>query len=311
MDPLTHTLLGANLAVTAPARRVRLAGPALVVGANLPDVDVLSYLAGSDFALGFRRGWTHGWPALVVLPCLLWVALLLWDRARPSGGAGGAARGSPRRLFGFCYAATLTHPCLDWLNTYGMRWRMPLDGTWSYGDSVFIVDPWLWLLLGAAWLSRKRPGAGRRAIAGLLAAALYVAALLSLHALTEARVRAGLAAPVAAPSTDLMVGPRPVNPLVWDVVARADGRYLVGIYRWHGGGLAVDRELADARADPRWAVIEAAAARQVPGFLGWARFPWLEVDDAGAGELDVYLMDARYRRRRTTGFGGARIRIPR
>jgi inner membrane protein len=42
----------------------------------------------------------------------------------------------------------LTHPALDWLNNYGMRWLMPFDGRWFYGDALFIVDPWVWLVLG-------------------------------------------------------------------------------------------------------------------------------------------------------------------
>ena len=37
---------------------------------------------------------------------------------------------------------------LDWLNTYGVRLLMPFDGRWFYGDALFIVDPWVWLLLG-------------------------------------------------------------------------------------------------------------------------------------------------------------------
>ena len=42
----------------------------------------------------------------------------------------------------------LTHPALDWLNNYGMRWLMPFDGRWFYGDALFIIDPWVWLVLG-------------------------------------------------------------------------------------------------------------------------------------------------------------------
>ena len=43
----------------------------------------------------------------------------------------------------------LTHPLLDWLNTYGVRLLMPFDGRWFYGDALFIVDPWVWLLAAA------------------------------------------------------------------------------------------------------------------------------------------------------------------
>jgi inner membrane protein len=38
-----------------------------------------------------------------------------------------------------------------------MRWLMPFDGRWSYGDVLFIVDPWFWLILGGAvFLNRSR-----------------------------------------------------------------------------------------------------------------------------------------------------------
>ncbi|HSR40766.1 MAG TPA: metal-dependent hydrolase, partial [Longimicrobiales bacterium] len=48
------------------------------------------------------------------------------------------------------YLGVLTHPVLDWMNTYGMRWWLPFHGGWSYGDALFIVDPWIWLGLGGA-----------------------------------------------------------------------------------------------------------------------------------------------------------------
>jgi inner membrane protein len=54
----------------------------------------------------------------------------------------------------------LTHPALDWLNNYGLRWLMPFDGRWFYGDAVFIIDPWIWLGFGGiaflTWSYRLR-----------------------------------------------------------------------------------------------------------------------------------------------------------
>jgi inner membrane protein len=154
MDPLTHTLVGANLAATRLGATTRLAAAALVVGANLPDVDAVLYFTGhDDLARGFRRGWTHGILALVVLPIVLTALLLLWDRLRPDP----ARRASPAALLMLSSLAILTHPTLDWLNTYGMRWLMPFDGRWTYGDAVFIMDPLLWTVLGAGWLAARRP----------------------------------------------------------------------------------------------------------------------------------------------------------
>src|SRR4029078_9230702 len=44
--------------------------------------------------------------------------------------------------------AAATHPLLDWTNNYGVRPLLPWSGRWFYGDLVYIVDPYIWLLLG-------------------------------------------------------------------------------------------------------------------------------------------------------------------
>ena len=146
MDPVTHTLVGAILAETRFGR-VPLGTVTLVIGANLPDIDAAAYFLGSDLALGVRRGWTHGVLAMALLPALLgWVmhrVAVARSRRHPA-----TAPPPLGRLMGLSYLAVLSHPALDWLNTYGVRLLMPFDGRWFYGDSVFIIDPWLWLLLG-------------------------------------------------------------------------------------------------------------------------------------------------------------------
>ena len=48
MDPLTHTLVGATLTRTRLGRTTPLAAAALIVGANLPDVDILSFFGGRE-----------------------------------------------------------------------------------------------------------------------------------------------------------------------------------------------------------------------------------------------------------------------
>ena len=80
MDNLTHSLVGAALARSGLERRTPIATATLVIAANAPDVDVLSYARGEWFALSFRRGITHGVPALIVLPWLVAGAVMAWDR---------------------------------------------------------------------------------------------------------------------------------------------------------------------------------------------------------------------------------------
>jgi inner membrane protein len=174
VDPLTHTLVGANLASTRLGRASRLAPAALIIGANFPDLDALTYVfASSDFSLGVRRGWTHGLLALLVLPFVLTALLLLWGRFRRAADDAPPLR--PYRLLGLSALAILTHPFLDWLNTYGMRWLMPFDGRWSYGDSVYIMDPWLWLLLAVPWMLARRPRPGLIVLWAVIASLLLFA----------------------------------------------------------------------------------------------------------------------------------------
>jgi inner membrane protein len=178
MDNLTHSLVGAALSEAGPRDRYALATPTLILAANVPDVDVLSYLVADEFAaLAWRRGITHGVPALVLWPFVVAATMLAWDRLVRRRGRPDAAPARFAPLLALSAAGALTHPALDWLNTYGMRWWLPFDGTWSYGDSVFIIDPWLWLLLGGAvFLARSatRRGVAAWALGAALASLLVL-----------------------------------------------------------------------------------------------------------------------------------------
>jgi len=176
LDPLAHTLVGAALARTRLARAVPFATATLVAAANLPDVDVLAYVAGEDAALGFRRGPTHGPLGLLLLPPLLvaLVALATRRRRRQRGEAFPA-----RTLLALAYLGALTHPLLDFLNVYGVRLLSPFSNRWYYGDALFIVDPWFWLILGAAVFLVRAPT--RPALALWSAAAAGATYLLFLQ----------------------------------------------------------------------------------------------------------------------------------
>ena len=149
MDPLAHTLAGATLAETRLKDLTPFSAPALILGSNAPDIDAVTMFMDRDLSLWFRRGWTHGLLAMVILPIALTLLLLLVDRvvARLRGREP-VARAGP--LLGLSTLAVVSHPLLDWLNIYGVRLLMPFDGRWFYGDALFIVDPWLWLLLGSS-----------------------------------------------------------------------------------------------------------------------------------------------------------------
>jgi inner membrane protein len=358
MDPLTHTLVGASLAATRLGEKTRLATPALVIGANLPDIDVLSYVAGDDFALGFRRGWTHGVLALVVLPMVLAGLLWLLGRGREGPPEISPRPLSPGWLLGLSYLACLTHPFLDWLNNYGMRWLMPFRDTWFYGDSVFIMDPYLWLILGLGWVIGRRPStatatigvvmtglviwlvgsrapdylpivgtvfgalllaylwkprhawlqAHRVALVGLVLSSTYIGGMIAIHSWTVSNAEARLQEQGIRRIEALMAGPTPADPLAWDIVVDTGEAFRWGRFDWRYGSLVMsEAKLPDARSRPLWAAITGSG--QSRGFLRWVRFPWLEVESDGQTRR-VHLMDARYTRSRTRGFGGTLVELP-
>lgn len=163
MDPLAHTLTGAALSGAGLRRSTPLATATLIIAANAPDIDVVALFGGDAFSLAFRRGWTHGVLAWFVLPVVITTIMLLYDSSRRRRQAlRGLAPGAPARagpLLGLAFLGVLTHPALDWLNTYGVRFFSPFSERWYYGDALFIVDPWLWLMLGGgACLALARSG---------------------------------------------------------------------------------------------------------------------------------------------------------
>lgn len=172
MDPLTHTLTGATLARAGLQRTTPLAMATLIVAANIPDVDILVYEAGEYAGLALRRGWTHGPLGLLLLPIVLVGVILAWDRWVRRRRRPEAPPADARPLLLLAFAGALTHPLLDWLNTYGVRLLMPIDRRWFYGDALFIIDPWLWLLLAGTVAAATRPSPRTSAFWAALAIAM-------------------------------------------------------------------------------------------------------------------------------------------
>ena len=178
MEPLAHTLAGACLAESGLKRLSPLAASTLIIAANIPDLDGACYLHSADAAFAFRRGWTHGLLAMALLPIALTAAMLAADRWL-SRRAPGRSRARPAVLLGLSAAGVLSHPFLDWLNNYGVRLLMPFSDRWFYGDTLFIVDPWLWLILGGAvalaWTTHTRGAITAAALGTGTTAALLLA----------------------------------------------------------------------------------------------------------------------------------------
>ncbi|HKO51639.1 MAG TPA: metal-dependent hydrolase [Polyangiaceae bacterium] len=243
MDNLTHALVGllsAEAVVRVSERRrvlhpwTRTAIYALaIIGNNLPDLD-FSYAGISGERFGYllqHRGYTHTVLAAFVFAFAM--LAVLW----------GASRWRAKQLPAtdwwllslVALVSPLLHLTMDFANNYGVHPFWPLYSGWFYGDSLFILEPSLWLVLIAPLAFSYRSKwlrVGLWLILGVALGALWyrpfvsrghavVFSLLTLTLLTVARKLSPYARMLVAGSGFLLLG----------VVFVLNSRHAKGIVR--------------------------------------------------------------------------------
>lgn len=156
MENFSHTLLGLSLAKAGLERVTPLATTALIISSNLPDIDNVAWLFGGTVSnLEHHRGFTHAFLGIGVLAVALTVVLTFLDRRFRLHGDPFRRPLRPSRIFLLACLGGLGHVFMDFTNVYGVRPLMPFSRQWFYGDLVFVVDPWIWLILGSGvvWLT--------------------------------------------------------------------------------------------------------------------------------------------------------------
>jgi inner membrane protein len=174
VDNLTHSLVGAALAeLTLPAGAPRATRRTFfvtgVAAANLPDADLV-YTRITAAPLGsllHHRGHTHTIVGIALLG-LAMAAVCGLPKVRDSIGS------SRARLWLLIALGLTSHLVLDSWNSYGIHPFWPVTSRWFYGDAVYILEPWLWVLLGAAATMNTLNRVGRALLGG------FVAVLLAL-----------------------------------------------------------------------------------------------------------------------------------
>ena len=306
MDNLTHSLVGALLGQAGLKRKTGLAMPALIIGANLPDVDAacLFWLDGVEH-LGFRRGITHGPPALILLPLIL--AGLLWGFDRWQASRGKRPEGRLPVNFKWLYALSfigcLTHPALDWLNVYGIRLLEPFSSQWFYGDTLFIIDVWLWALMGfATWFSlrrEKRGGEWRRPARLAITAALVYIGLNG--AFSNIAWRGSHSHYAYGADAEVIVSPLPIA--FWQrevIVRKPEGVWQSAMYTFAQGAAPL-KPLTTSVCEP----LTIPRSPQIDAFLFWSRAPFAErIEDGSAVLRDARFYDPRARDRFTAALPG-------
>lgn len=319
MDNICHTLVGAALGEAGLKHRTALGAATLMIGANFPDIDIVAVPLGHG--LDFRRGWTHGIPALVVLPFVLGGLVLAWERCVRRRRNATAEPVRPKQILILAAVAILTHPVLDWLNVYGMRWLMPFDDRWFYGDALFIVDPWVWGMLAVGTVSARRQwraardpaeqrAAHRPARWALAGVATYILAMLAANAYGRSLVKHEMVSAGFNAKARFMVAPMAVTPFQRMVVFDEGAAYRFGTLAWTPAPrLALDqRRIPRGTTDP--VVPAALASREGREFLSWARFPFVVVEHRAA-ESVVRIGDARYTVDPEESWAAVTVRIPR
>jgi len=290
MDNLTHSLVGALLGRMGLKRLTPYAMPVLILSANLPDIDSFVAPLFGAVPIAAHRGFTHGVGGLVTMPFLAVTIILVWQKFRPS-------KEGRIRLGGLllaCFLGTLSHPALDFLNTYGTRIAEPLSHRWFYGDTLFIIDPWIWitLILGLE-MSWRAERLGRNWTRPAIWAFGAVLGYIALNAAISARAVAVTRPLVERVATPRMIVAGEVPLIFWKrkMIWRGDGVGGFGTYNPLDG---LNKAWLDPRIvplnlhDPRLA---AAAERDshVRAFLFWSRMPMVHLQDGRA-----YLTDQRF-----------------
>jgi inner membrane protein len=348
MDPVAHTLVGAAMAEAGLKRFSRYASATLIIGANLPDLDAVAQLWGADVSLYVRRGWSHGILAMLVLPLVLAGLIWAWHRWRGHRRLD-APPFRPRVVVALAFLGVWCHPLLDWLNTYGVRLLMPFSETWFYGDTLFIIDPWFWLLSAAGLVlaCQHRGGLIGWALLAALASALIVSTglaalpvkilwLCGIAAIAIFRWRGIKAstwtAGLGLASLTLYIGSAyglarlaeiqyrsafqqgSTPPLVVQANPTPGNPFrhrLVTVHDSYYRVITATGHTIDIPRPPPDAVVTAAMADEsVKGFMNWMRFPYWEVTET-ADSWIVEFRDLRYLipGERPRGIGYAKVEV--
>ncbi|MDP3070644.1 MAG: metal-dependent hydrolase [Opitutaceae bacterium] len=265
MDPVTHVLLGANLAHAAFGRRLGRAA-ALVGGlaAFAPDADVFIHSAADPLvAIAHHRGFTHSLafaPVGAAVVAALWLVRPTWrDRSRWLP------------LWAAATLAWLSHALLDAATSYGTQLLWPFSTARAGWDLIAIIDPVFTLALLAGLVAALWRGTARPAVVALAFAAAY----LALGGVQHGRARAAqerLAASRGHAPVRAEIMPTLANNLVWRALYEHDGRIHADRIRvgWFSG--ATVRE--------GWSLPLVRAADLTPAEIArdrrnsFARFAW-------------------------------------
>lgn len=294
MDNVTHSLVGLMLARVSGKNAAMM-----VVAANLPDIDVVSWTGGTLTYLEYHRGIAH---SLIAAPLLALIPILLF-------------RSRNWQSYLACLVGVLSHLLLDWTNVYGIRLLLPLSSRWLRLDTVDIVDPWILLgfllavaapalagLVSSEIGAKKSAGVKRGwAWAALVFLVAWEGGRFAAHqralAVMSARLYEG------RPANRLTAMPNRWTPFHWRGVVEGDG-YVVDV----PVDLNVEFDPSAGRIDYTAPPNEAALkTRPFEVFSEFDQLPFWKIAKVADGSTEVQLVDLRFGTPEQPGFAATAL----
>lgn len=294
MDNVTHSLVGLMLA-RATGQKTWM----MVVAANIPDIDIVSWAGGTLTYLEFHRGIAH---SLIAAPIWALILILLF-------------RSRTWVSYLACLVGVLSHLLLDWTNTYGIRLLLPFSGRWLHLDMTDVVDPWILLAfllavaapalagLVSSEIGAKRTSSAKQAWAwaAILFLCTYEGARFAAHQRTIAVMSARLYN--GRPAHRISAIPNRWSPMKWRGVAEGEG-YVVDV----PVDLTTEFDPSQGRIDytgsPNQAVLQ---TRPFQVFSRFDQLPFWRTTRFPDDSTRVQLIDLRFGTPEHPGFEAAAI----
>lgn len=164
VDTIAHGLTGALVGYCGFRQEGgRTALWASIVAAEFPDTDLLFRLVSDQTYLQYHRGPTH---SILLLP--FWAVVVTWAFWEMAG------RKNFQLLWLASAAGLASHLLLDWITSYGTMLWWPVNDARLALNLVFIVDPYVWAILGVGLWAAIRTQRARVADAALAVFGAYL-----------------------------------------------------------------------------------------------------------------------------------------
>jgi inner membrane protein len=295
MDNLTHTLYGITMSKAGLDRISPRATVALVLGANLPDIDLITLWGGSVTYLKYHRGITHSVLGVLIEAALLAGIILLGEQWLTK-----ARRTQYSRLYLLSLAGLLSHLLLDYTNSYGIRPFLPMSAGWFAGDLVFIIDPWMLLLLSIGLIAPFLSNLTYREI-GAIPAGYRMSALCSLGLVLifwcaksishHSVIRELKSRPDSTALLQVHAFPQFLNPLAWYGIVETPQAYHLSTNGWSPLQNEFERRRVRTfqKSEDRTVLDAALKGDSSQIFMNFARCPLVQVSSTPGG----YQLQAR------------------